>query len=82
MVSVHFNSITFIFLIDATDVQARAADHVNVTKPGTIASFFASIMDPRKIQCVLDLPLAHTTLPQSLKCVCVVFHATSYLSHS
>ncbi|KAG2737446.1 hypothetical protein P692DRAFT_20883555 [Suillus brevipes Sb2] len=49
------------------DVQARAADHVNVTKPGTIASFFASIMDPRKIQCVLDLPLAHTTLPQSLK---------------
>ncbi|OJA20360.1 hypothetical protein AZE42_07313 [Rhizopogon vesiculosus] len=48
------------------DLKARSNDHTMPTIPGTVASFCNSILDPTKIQCVLDLRLAHVSLPESL----------------
>ncbi|KAG2045519.1 hypothetical protein BDR06DRAFT_978152 [Suillus hirtellus] len=42
-------------------------DHVNPTFEGTIESFFQTMNDPTSIQCILDLPMAQTTLPRALQ---------------
>jgi hypothetical protein len=42
---------------------------MQMTKPCTLSSFFESMMDPNVIQCVLDIPLAQVSLPDSLRCV-------------
>ncbi|KAG2063549.1 hypothetical protein BDR04DRAFT_1123182 [Suillus decipiens] len=48
------------------DVMIRSKDHVHPTKGGSVRSFFDAMNDPTKIQCILDLPLAHVALPKSL----------------
>ncbi|KAG1720983.1 uncharacterized protein EDB91DRAFT_1256739 [Suillus paluster] len=49
------------------DVMLRSMDHVNTTTTGTIDSFFESMTDSTRIQCILDLPLAQTSLPEPLR---------------
>ncbi|KAG1849043.1 hypothetical protein F4604DRAFT_1687565 [Suillus subluteus] len=49
------------------DVRARALDHTKVTKAGFLNTFFESMNDPNSIQCVLDIPLAQISLPDSLR---------------
>ncbi|KAG2353796.1 hypothetical protein BDR07DRAFT_1495650 [Suillus spraguei] len=53
-------------LIKLSDVMARSIDHTKVTKVEVLESFLESINNPKKIQCVLDIPLAQTSLPDSL----------------
>ncbi|KAG2108259.1 uncharacterized protein F5147DRAFT_773843 [Suillus discolor] len=49
------------------DVIMQSIDHVNPTINGTIESFFDSMTDPTSIQCILDIPLAQTSLPWALQ---------------
>ncbi|KAG1830502.1 hypothetical protein DFJ58DRAFT_736937 [Suillus subalutaceus] len=49
------------------DVMMRSIDHVHPTISGTIESFFQSMDDPSKIQCILDLPLSQAAMPKSLR---------------
>lgn len=48
------------------DVMMRSCDHVNTKITGTIGSFFDAMLDSTRIQCILDLPLAQTSLPERL----------------
>ncbi|KAG2062626.1 hypothetical protein BDR04DRAFT_1123818 [Suillus decipiens] len=57
----------FTKLTSALDVLARSKDHTKVTHAGVLSSFFSLIKDTKKIQCVLDLPLAQVALPDSLR---------------
>ncbi|KAG1836251.1 hypothetical protein DFJ58DRAFT_735117 [Suillus subalutaceus] len=52
--------------VDIHDVRKRCNDHVNTTITGTIGSFFTSMNDPTKIQCILDIPLAHVSMPYGI----------------
>jgi hypothetical protein len=54
----------------------RSFDHVNPKTTGTIESFFNAMTDTKKIQCILDLPLAQISLPEPLK---YVPHVSLYL---
>ncbi|KAG1832554.1 hypothetical protein DFJ58DRAFT_848005 [Suillus subalutaceus] len=60
------------------DMKKRCEDHVHPTITGSIGSFIESINDTTSIQCILDIPLAHVSLPDGLKCVATfwnVLHA-------
>ncbi|KAG2045851.1 hypothetical protein BDR06DRAFT_1015241 [Suillus hirtellus] len=48
------------------DAHKRCDDHVNPTIDGNIHSFMKSIFDQTKIQCILDIPLAHISMPDTL----------------
>jgi hypothetical protein len=54
-------------LITPIDMMLRSRDHVNMKTTGTIDSFFDAMMDSTRIQCILDLPLAQTSLPERLR---------------
>lgn len=45
----------------------RAIDHTKVTKASRLDTFVGAMKDPSVIQCVLDIPLAQVSLPDSLK---------------
>ncbi|KAG1790119.1 uncharacterized protein HD556DRAFT_1446468 [Suillus plorans] len=49
------------------DAKSRAIDHTKVTTAGVLKSFCESMKDPEKIQCVLDIPLAQTSLQDQLR---------------
>lgn len=53
-------------LMNMIDVRKRCNDHVNTPITGTIGSFFTSMNYPTKIQCILDIPLAHVSMPDCL----------------
>lgn len=53
--------------IDRIDIGLRAVDPVKPHITGTIASFLDAMVDPGKIQCILDIPLAHVGLPEPLR---------------
>lgn len=52
-----------------TDIGARAREPLAPFIHGTIAEFFSAMDDPGKIQCILDIPLAHVTLPEALRTI-------------
>ncbi|KAG1784503.1 uncharacterized protein HD556DRAFT_1451702 [Suillus plorans] len=49
------------------DAQTRCDDHVNPTIHGNIHSFMTSMWDNTKIQCILDISLAHISMPEALR---------------
>ncbi|KAG2083674.1 uncharacterized protein F5147DRAFT_660105 [Suillus discolor] len=49
------------------DAKSQAIDHMNVTTAGVLKSFCESMKNPDKIQCVLDISLAQTSLPDQLR---------------
>ncbi|KAG1825323.1 hypothetical protein DFJ58DRAFT_738539 [Suillus subalutaceus] len=53
--------------VQVHDVEKRCHDHANPQIFGNIMSFFDSMHDPSKIQCILDVPLAHITIPDQLR---------------
>ncbi|KAG2352812.1 hypothetical protein BDR07DRAFT_1497598 [Suillus spraguei] len=49
------------------DVAKRVTDFTHPHKQATIQKFMDAINDPSKIQCILDIPLAHVGLPQDFQ---------------
>ncbi|KAG2335959.1 hypothetical protein BDR05DRAFT_1006297 [Suillus weaverae] len=49
------------------DVKSRAIDHTKVTTAGVLKSVCESLRNPEKIQCVLDIPLAQISPPDTLR---------------
>ncbi|KIK39216.1 hypothetical protein CY34DRAFT_108331 [Suillus luteus UH-Slu-Lm8-n1] len=49
------------------DAMLHSFNYVNPKTTGTIESFFDAMTDPKKMQCILDLPLSQISLPEPLR---------------
>lgn len=56
-----------VLFMRSIDVGQRCGDHAKPHIFATIKSFFEGMDDPSKIQCILDVPLAHISPPEQLR---------------
>lgn len=64
---IYFSCSFSYWLTNIVDIQARYNDHTDPIVFGNMRSFMESMNDTNKIQSILDIPLAQTTLPECLR---------------